>query len=154
MPQTAEHLAILDLLGIARGLVVLTKSDLVDGDWLDMVREETRERLIGTTLADAPIVAVSATTGEGLDELRAALDRVLDDTPPRRPVGAPRLPIDRVFTISGFGTVVTGTLSDGNLAVGQEVEILPSGKVVVAGTPYLNGGAALRVGLSTIPRRP
>src|SRR4051795_12227622 len=67
MPQTAEHLAILDLLGIARGLVVLTKCDLVDGDWLDLVREETRERLIGTTLADAPIVAVSATTGAGLD---------------------------------------------------------------------------------------
>ena len=128
MPQTAEHLAILDLLGISRGLVVLTKRDLVDGDWLDLVREETRERLSGTTLADAPIVAVSATTGAGLAELRAALDRVLDDTPPRRPVGAPRLPIDRVFTISGFGTVVTGTLSDGALAVGQEVEILPAGK--------------------------
>lgn len=128
MPQTAEHLAILDLLGVSRGLIVLTKRDLVDGDWLDLVREETRERLIGTTLADAPIVAVSANTGEGLAELRAALDRVLDDTPPRRPVGAPRLPIDRVFTISGFGTIVTGTLSDGVLSSGQEVEILPSGK--------------------------
>ena len=128
MPQTAEHLAILDLLGIARGLVVLTKRDLVDGDWLDLVREETRERLIGTTLADAPIVAVSATTGAGLDDLRAALDHLLDDTPPRRVVGAPRLPIDRVFTIAGFGTVVTGTLSDGALAIGQEVEILPAGK--------------------------
>lgn len=128
MPQTAEHLAILDLLGISRGLVVLTKRDLVDGDWLDLVREETRERLLGTTLADAPIVAVSATTGAGLDELRAALDRLLDDTPQRRPTGAPRLPIDRVFTISGFGTVVTGTLSDGILEVGQEVEILPVGK--------------------------
>ncbi len=128
MPQTAEHLAILDLLGIARGLVVLTKRDLVDGDWLDMVREETRERLIGTTLADAPIVAVSATTGAGLDDLRAALDTLLDGTPERRATGAPRLPIDRVFTISGFGTVVTGTLSDGALAIGQEVEILPAGK--------------------------
>ncbi len=128
MPQTAEHLAILDLLGIARGLVVLTKRDLVDGDWLDLVREETRERLAGTTLERAPIVAVSATTGEGLDDLRAALDRLLDDTPPRRVTGAPRLPIDRVFTISGFGTVVTGTLSDGALAIGQEVEILPSGR--------------------------
>ncbi|MDP9372619.1 MAG: selenocysteine-specific translation elongation factor, partial [Chloroflexota bacterium] len=123
MPQTAEHLAILDLLGVARGLVVLTKRDTVDGDWLDLVREETRERVAGTTLADAPIVAVSAVTGEGLDELRAALDRVLDATPARAATGAPRLPIDRVFTISGFGTVVTGTLSDGPLAVGQEVEI-------------------------------
>lgn len=127
MPQTVEHLAILNLLGIARGLVVLTKRDLVDDDWLDLVREETRESLLGTTLADAPIVAVSATTGAGLDALRAALDRLLDDTPPRSVTGAPRLPIDRVFTISGFGTVVTGTLSDGPLTVGQEVEIMPSG---------------------------
>ena len=128
MPQTAEHLAILNLLGIARGLVVLTKRDLVDGDWLDLVREETRERLGGTTLADAPIVAVSATTGAGLDELRAAIDRLLDGTPPHPATGAPRLPIDRVFTISGFGTVVTGTLSDGPLTVGQEVEIVPAGR--------------------------
>ena len=128
MPQTAEHLAILDLLGIERGLVVLTKRDLVDADWLDLVREETRERLVGTTLADAPIVAVSAATGAGLDELRAALDTILDATPERVAHGLPRLPIDRVFTISGFGTVVTGTLSDGDLTIGQEVEILPSGR--------------------------
>ncbi|MGN6758203.1 MAG: selenocysteine-specific translation elongation factor [Thermomicrobiales bacterium] len=128
MPQTAEHLAILDLLGVARGLVVLTKRDLVDDDWLALVREETRERLAGTTLAEAPLVAVSATTGAGLDELRAALDRLLDETPERGVTGAPRLPIDRVFTISGFGTVVTGTLSDGVLAVGQEVAILPADK--------------------------
>lgn len=128
MPQTAEHLAILDLLGIERGLVVLTKCDLVAGDWLDLVREETRERLLGTSLADAPIVAVSATTGAGLDELRGAFDAVLDATPPRGVSGLPRLPIDRVFTISGFGTVVTGTLSAGILAVGQEVEILPRGQ--------------------------
>ncbi|HEX5505393.1 MAG TPA: selenocysteine-specific translation elongation factor [Thermomicrobiales bacterium] len=128
MPQTAEHLAILDLLGIGRGLVALTKRDLVDGDWLDLVREETRERLAGTALADVPLVAVSAVTGEGLDELLAALDRVLDGAPPRAATGRPRLPIDRVFTISGFGTVVTGTLSDGILAVGQEVEIVPAGR--------------------------
>src|SRR5437763_330091 len=96
--------------------------------WLRAGGEETRERLAGTTLADAPLVAVSALTGEGLDELRAALDRVLDDTPPRAATGRPRLPIDRVFTISGFGTVVTGTLSDGALALGQEVEIVPSGR--------------------------
>ena len=128
MPQTAEHLAILDLLGIERGLVVLTKRDLVDGDWLDLIREEVRERLRGTTLAAAPIVAVSATTGAGLDELRAALDELLDQTPARPATGAPRLPIDRVFTISGFGTVVTGTLSDGPLTVGQEIEIVPAGR--------------------------
>ena len=128
MPQTAEHLAILDLLGIDRGLVVLTKRDAVDDDWLDLIREEVRERLAGTTLAGAPIVACSALTGEGLDELGASLDRVLDGTPARAAGGAPRLPIDRVFTISGFGTVVTGTLSDGTLTIGQEVEIVPSGK--------------------------
>jgi selenocysteine-specific elongation factor len=128
MPQTAEHLAILDLLGIEHGLVVLSKVDLVDDDWLLLVREEVRERLAGTSLAAAELVAASARTGQGLDELRAALDRTLDRTPSRAAAhGAPRLPIDRAFTIGGFGTVVTGTLTDGPLAVGEEVEILPRG---------------------------
>ncbi len=125
MPQTAEHLNILDLLGVDRGLVVLTKRDLVDQDWLDLVQEEVRERLAGTTLADAPIVAVSARTGAGLDALKAALADLLEGTTPRLDKGRPRLPIDRVFTIAGFGTVVTGTLVDGSLHVGQEVEVVP-----------------------------
>lgn len=128
MPQTAEHLAILDLLGVDHGLVVLTKADLVDEDWLLLVQEEVRERLAGTTFANTPMVAVSARTGAGMPELLAAIDHLLDNTPSRADAnGSPRLPIDRSFTIGGFGTVVTGTLADGPLHVGDEVEILPRG---------------------------
>src|SRR3954447_12483634 len=126
MPQTEEHLDILHLLGITKGIVALTKRDLVDDEWLDLMQEEVRERLLGTRLEGAPIVPVSARTGQGLDDLRAELDRLLQDTPPRADRGRPRLPIDRAFTISGFGTVVTGTLTDGSLRVGQEVEVVPS----------------------------
>jgi selenocysteine-specific elongation factor len=128
MPQTEEHLAILDLLGVAHGLVVLTKADLVDDEWLELVGEEVRERLRGTSFERAPLLPVSARTGQGLEELRAALDAQLDLLPSRASAqGAPRLPIDRAFTIGGFGTVVTGTLLDGPLRVGVEVEIQPSG---------------------------
>ena len=127
MPQTAEHLAILDLLEIERGVVVLTKRDLVDDEWLELVTEETRDRLAGTALADAAIVAVSSTTGAGLDDLKAALGAILDAMPERIDTGKPRLPIDRAFTVAGFGTVVTGTLLGGALEVGQEVELLPDG---------------------------
>jgi selenocysteine-specific elongation factor len=128
MPQTREHLAILDLLRVAQGLVVLTKSDLVlDPEWLELVQEEVREELAGSVLADAPIVPVSAVTGAGLPALVAELDRLLDGALPRPDLGRPRLPIDRIFTMSGFGTVVTGTLSDGRLQVGQEVALLPGG---------------------------
>jgi selenocysteine-specific elongation factor len=129
MPQTVEHLAILDLLEVRHGVVVLTRADLVDAEWLALVEEEVRARLKDTSLADAPIVAVSARTGQGLDTLLTTLDRVLDATPSRAAAtGAPRLPVDRAFTIAGFGTVVTGTLLDGPLRVGQEVVILPAGR--------------------------
>jgi len=127
MPQTEEHLDILHLLGVERGIVVLTKLDMVDEEWLALVEEEVRERIKGTTLADAPIVGVSARAGVGLDTLRAEIDKVLEQTEPRADRGQPRLPIDRAFTIAGFGTVVTGTLIDGPLRVGQEVEIVPGG---------------------------
>ncbi len=127
MPQTEEHLAILDLLRVRSGVVALTKCDLVDDDWLELVRDEVAERLKPTTLADAPIIACSAVTRRGLDQLLAALDAALDHVPSRRDLERPRLPIDRVFTITGFGTVVTGTLQDGALRVGQEVELLPRG---------------------------
>jgi len=128
MPQTREHLAILDLLGVSRGVVALTKRDLVDDDWLELVREDVRATLVGTSLENAPLVPCSATTGAGLDDLRAALDRALDEARPHPDRGRPHLPVDRVFTLSGFGTVVTGTLLDGVLAVGQEVEIAPRGQ--------------------------
>jgi selenocysteine-specific elongation factor len=127
MPQTREHLAILDLLGIDRGIIVLTKADTVDEEFLELAAEATREAVQGTTLAHAPLIATAATTGQGLDALKAALDTLLAETPPRAPHGRPRLPVDRAFTISGFGTVVTGTLLDGTLAAGQEIELLPRG---------------------------
>lgn len=128
MPQTREHLAILDLLQVERGVIALTKTDLVeDEDWLDLVEEDIRSIFIGSSLADAPIVRVSAKNGSGLTELKNTLAITLKDTPHRADLGRPRLPIDRVFTIAGFGTVVTGTLLDGSLRVGDEVVILPAG---------------------------
>ncbi|MGZ3680598.1 MAG: selenocysteine-specific translation elongation factor [Ktedonobacterales bacterium] len=128
MPQTAEHLAILDLLRVRTGVVALTKRDLVDDEWLELVREEVAETLKPTTLAGSPIIPCSAVTRAGVPELLAALDAALDASPARRDIGRPRLPIDRVFTITGFGTVVTGTLQDGALRLGQEVQILPAGQ--------------------------
>lgn len=127
MPQTREHLAILDLLQVHQGIIVLTKKDLVDEEWLELVQEEVQETASGTTLAHAPMVAVSAMTGEGLSELLEIVDRVLAQTPAKRDLERPRLPVDRTFTMAGFGTVVTGTLIDGLLRVGQEVEIAPKG---------------------------
>lgn len=128
MPQTREHLAILDLLGVRNGVVALTKTDLVeDEEWLELVQIDVAELLEDTALADASIVPVSVRTGQGLPTLLEELDRLLENAPPRSDLGRPRLPIDRVFTIAGFGTVVTGTLIDGHLQVGQEVEVLPQG---------------------------
>ena len=128
MPQTREHLAILDLLLVKKGIVVITKKDLVDEDFLELVSSEVEEVLKGTVLAGAPMVAVSSISGEGLEELKEALAALLEETPARRDLGKPRLPIDRSFVMSGFGTVVTGTLTDGSLQVGQEVEIVPGGR--------------------------
>lgn len=133
MPQTREHLSILDLLRIPAGLVALTKIDLVGEDddsrleWIELVEADLRGVLRGSVLADAPIIPVSARTGAGLERLKTELGAVLAERPPRPDLGRPRLPIDRVFTIAGFGTVVTGTLIDGSLKVGDEVEALPGG---------------------------
>jgi selenocysteine-specific elongation factor len=127
MPQTREHLAILDLLEIQRGIIVITKKDLVDEELLTLVRMEIEELVSSTTLSQAPILAVSALTGEGLPELVSKIDELLGSVEPRRDLGRPRLSIDRVFTIAGSGTVVTGTLIDGSLSAGQEVEIMPAG---------------------------
>lgn len=126
MPQTREHLAILNLLQVQGGVVALTKIDMVDDpEWLDLVEEEVRQVLVGSVLEDAPIIRVSGRKKIGLQELKEALSLSLADRPFRVDYGRPRLPIDRVFSIAGFGTVVTGTLGDGYLRVGDEVEILP-----------------------------
>lgn len=129
MPQTSEHLAILDLLQVRHGVVALTKIDLVAGDpdWLELVQADVAQALEGSSLAGAPIVPLSARSGQGLDQLRQAIQQTLRRTQERRNIGRPRLPVDRAFTVAGFGTVVTGTLSDGELALGQEVEIVPAG---------------------------
>jgi selenocysteine-specific elongation factor len=127
MPQTKEHLEIIDLLDVRHGVVALTKVDLVDEVWYELVEGEVREALEHTALHDAPILGVSAVTGQGLGELTAAVDAVFEKLEPRADRGRPRLPIDRVFTMSGFGTVVTGTLVDGAIAVGDELQVLPSG---------------------------
>ena len=135
MTQTKEHLAILDLLQIPAGLIVLTKTDLASDitpegglAWLDLVETDIRLAVSDTVLKDAPIIRVSAKNKTGLDELISTLSKILEEKPARLDLNRPRLPIDRVFTMSGFGTVVTGTLSDGHLSVGDEVEILPSGQ--------------------------
>ena len=129
MPQTKEHLAILDLLQIPAGLIVLTKTDLApEPAWLDLVETDIRLAVRGTVMSDAPIVRVSAKTKTGLNSLISSLQSLVLDKPPRPDLARPRLPIDRVFSMSGFGTVVTGTLLDGHLALGDEVEILPSGQ--------------------------
>jgi selenocysteine-specific elongation factor len=126
MPQTEEHLAIVDLLGIEDGVVALTKVDVVDDpDWLDLVEMDLRESLQGTTLADAPILRVSGKTGLGVKELVRELENTLSRRTPRPDLGRPRLSIDRAFTMPGFGTVVTGTLLDGVLKVGEEIVLLP-----------------------------
>jgi len=129
MPQTREHLAILDLLQIPTGIIVLTKTDLApDEAWLDLIETDIRAAVKETVMKDAPIVRVSARARTGLDSLISQLESVLQQKPPRIDLGRPRLPIDRVFSMSGFGTVVTGTLLDGQLATGDDVEILPSGQ--------------------------
>ena len=127
MPQTREHLAILDLLGVETGIIALTKKDLVDEDWLQLVTIDVEELVKGTLLENSSIYAVSAETGEGLEELVESMDRMLINSQVKRDIGRPRLPIDRVFTVSGFGTVVTGTLIDGSLRAGQDVILAPSG---------------------------
>ena len=126
MPQTREHLAILDILQIQGGVVALTKVDLIDNpEWLNLIEEDLRQVLAGTVLAEAPILRVSARNQQGLPELISTLQSCLSSRPARPDLGRPRLPVDRVFTIAGFGTVVTGTLTDGHLKIGDEIQVLP-----------------------------
>ena len=128
MAQTLEHIAILNILQITRGLVVITKTDLVDEEMVELVKAEVEDAMEGTSFEGCPMVGVSAYSGDGMDDLKATMDSILDETEVRKDLGRPRLPIDRCFTISGFGTVVTGTLIDGTLTVGQEVELAGSGQ--------------------------
>ena len=125
MPQTREHLEICTLLGIQTGLVALTKTDLVDKEWLDLVSEDIREFLKSTFLKEAPIVPVSAVTGSGLPEFVSTLDKIISGIDKESDSGHFRLPVDRVFTMKGFGTVVTGTLISGRVSTGDTVEVLP-----------------------------
>jgi len=127
MPQTREHLAICALLHIRAGLVVLTKADLVEADWLELVKDDVASLVRGTFLEGAPIVSASAKTGAGLDAIRATLRDLAAKIPPRSADQLPRLPIDRVFTIKGFGTVVTGTLAAGRFGVDDRIEVFPRG---------------------------
>lgn len=127
MPQTREHLAILDLLGIKNGLIILSKIDLIEDDeWIDLIELDIQEVIQDTALADADIIRVSAHTGAGIDTLISRLTTLLADLPPRTDYNQPRLPVDRVFTVEGFGTVATGTLSGGTLSVGETIELQPS----------------------------
>ena len=154
MPQTVEHLAVLELLGIRTCVVALTKTDLVDEEWALFMAEEVRGRLAGTPFAEAEIVPVSSRTGAGLPELRSALSRAARTTRRAKAGTRLRLPVDRVFSIKGAGTVVTGTLWSGSAQVGDEVEVLPSGlrtrvrSVQVHGAPVERAEAGHRVALN------
>lgn len=130
MPQTREHLDIINLLDIDSGVVALTKTDLVEDEWAELAEEYVRDALEGSRLAASPIVHVSAQTGTGLDNLVETLDRVLAHRRPRADHGSARIPIDRVFTMPGFGTVITGTLSGGPLRVGDQPGLYPGGRGV------------------------
>ena len=127
MPQTREHLAICQLLRIKAGLVALTKADLVETEWLELVRDDVRQLLRSSFLEDCPILPVSSKTGEGLTELRGALSALAREVPAKATDESARLPVDRVFTVKGFGTVVTGTLTAGRLTLDDRVEIYPKG---------------------------
>ena len=129
MPQTREHVDILHLLGIEKSIIVLNKCDLVDEEWLELVEEEVREELAGTFLEHAPVAKVSAATGQGLEELIQIIEKMTeDDLTPKDVHTIPRLPVDRVFTLSGFGTIITGTLVSGTIHKEDTLEMYPVGK--------------------------
>ncbi|HIJ82313.1 MAG TPA: selenocysteine-specific translation elongation factor [Desulfuromonadales bacterium] len=127
MPQTREHLDICRLLGVKQGVIALTKCDLVDADWLELVSEEVRDFVAGSFLEKAPIVPVSARRGTGIESLKEELHKLSGTVDQKRGDGAFRLPVDRAFTVAGFGTIVTGTLLSGQIMIGDEVELFPSG---------------------------
>ncbi len=129
MPQTREHFEICSLLGVSQGLVIITKKDMVEEEWLEMVEEEVREFCVGSFLEDAPIVAVSSTTGEGIDEVKQIIDSIVSKHQFQEVFGPFRLPIDRIFAMKGFGAVITGTSISGRIALGEELQLYPSDRV-------------------------
>ncbi|MDO5718563.1 MAG: selenocysteine-specific translation elongation factor [Tissierellia bacterium] len=129
MPQSVEHLAIMNLLGIKNGFIVLTKTDKVDPEWLELVEEETKEDVVGTFLEGKPIIRVSSITGEGIDLVKEEIEKIALGIDDEKAGDLPRLPVDRSFTISGFGTVVTGTLLSGEIKTGDEVQVFPGNQV-------------------------
>src|SRR3954469_7170757 len=130
MPQTREHLEILRLLGLSGGLVALTKCDLAEPSWVGLVEDEVRELVRGSFLEGAAIVRTSATTGQGIDDLKCELERLCERVDVRQDTGLFRMAIDRSFTVAGHGTVVTGTVASGSVAVGEDLEWQPAGKAV------------------------
>ncbi len=149
MPQTREHLDICRLLCVPAGIIVLNKIDKVAPDWIALQREEVRAFVRGTFLADAPVVPVSAVTGEGLPQLVAALDRLAAGIPGKDPTLFFRLPVDRSFTMKGFGTVVTGTIVGGTVTTGDEVQALPGGPVARVRGLQIHGGPAASASAGT-----
>jgi selenocysteine-specific elongation factor len=144
MPQTREHFDICRLLGVRQGLVVITKSDLVDAEMLPLVEDETKELVSGSFLDSAPVVTVSSKTGAGLDQLRSTITEVASHVPPRTSDQVTRLPVDRVFSMKGFGAVVTGTLISGEIAEADELELLPSGIAVRVRGTQVHGKAVAK----------
>ena len=155
MPQTKEHLDILELLGIEKTILVFNKCDLVDEEWMEMMEEDTKEQLKGTIMENAPVARISAVTGQGLDELKEMiLDMVKNKVEAKDINSIPRLPIDRVFTLPGFGTIVTGTLLSGSISKGETLDIFPVGRstrirsIQVHETPQEKCEAGQRVALN------
>ena len=147
MPQTREHMEICTLLGIRHGFVALTKIDLVDEEWLELAREDVREFAVGTFLEDAPIVPVSAVKGEGLEEFIRVLDELSSAVPERPRSNLFRLPVDRVFSMKGFGTVITGSLLSGQVRTGDTIMIYPGG---ITSTICWNASSSGSSGLARI----
>lgn len=162
MPQTREHMDILNLLGIEKSIIVLNKCDLVDEEWLELVEEEVREELSGTFLEHAPVAKVSAATGEGLSELIGMIAELTRDGVQAKDVNTiPRLPIDRAFTLSGFGTVITGTLVSGAISKEDILEMYPIGKECKIRSIQVHGedkkecyaGQRVAINLSNVKKR-
>ena len=154
MPQTREHLDICRLLRVKKGLIALTKIDMVEKEWLDLVKEEIREFIKGTFLEEAAILPLSSLTGEGIPDFLTEVERLAAEVEERSPEGFFRLPIDRVFTMKGFGTVVTGTIISGKVSLGDPLEVLPKGLeakvrgIQAHGKPVESATAGLRTGVN------